>query len=48
MKQKFSAEIKKRDGIDGAYIEIPFDVEAVPEPKGLKHVLKGLKRLSAC
>lgn len=25
---EFNAEIKKVDGIDGAYIEIPFDVKA--------------------
>ncbi|MCM1567627.1 MAG: YdeI/OmpD-associated family protein [Dehalobacter sp.] len=28
MKQKFIAEIKKHEGLDGAYVEIPFDVEA--------------------
>jgi len=27
MKQKFITEIKKREGLDGAYVEIPFDVE---------------------
>ena len=36
MKQKFSAQIKKRDGIDGAYIEIPFDVEEVFGAKRVK------------
>lgn len=25
---RFTAEIKKVDGIDGAYVEIPFDVKA--------------------
>jgi len=29
MRQKFTAEIKKHEGIDGTYVEIPFDVEAV-------------------
>ena len=36
MKQKFTAEIKKHEGIDGAYVEIPFDVEAVFGAKRVK------------
>ncbi|MGI5917381.1 MAG: YdeI/OmpD-associated family protein [Anaerolineae bacterium] len=29
MKQQFTAEIKKHEGMDAAYVEIPFDVEEV-------------------
>lgn len=36
MRQKFLAEIKKHEGIDGAYVEIPFDVEAVFGGKRIK------------
>lgn len=36
MRQKFQTEIKKHEGIDGAYIEIPFDVEAVFGAKRVK------------
>ena len=36
MKQKFLAEIKKHEGIDGAYVEIPFDVQAVFGGKRIK------------
>lgn len=28
MKREFTAEIRRHEGIDGAYVEIPFDVEA--------------------
>lgn len=34
--QKFTAEIKKHEGIDGAYVDIPFDVEAVFGAKRVK------------
>ncbi|KPU43526.1 hypothetical protein OXPF_29670 [Oxobacter pfennigii] len=34
--QEFTAEIKKHEGIDGAYIEIPFDVEEVFGAKRVK------------
>lgn len=34
--QKFNAEIKKHEGIDGAYIEIPFNVEEVFGAKRVK------------
>lgn len=34
--QKFTAEIKKHESIDGAYVEIPFDVEAVFGAKRVK------------
>lgn len=34
--QKFNAEIKKHGGIDGAYVEIPFDVEKVFGAKRVK------------
>ncbi len=34
--QKFIAEIKKHESIDGAYVEIPFDVEAVFGAKRVK------------
>jgi bifunctional DNA-binding transcriptional regulator/antitoxin component of YhaV-PrlF toxin-antitoxin module len=33
---KFMAEIKKHEGIDGAYVEIPFDVEAAFGSKRVK------------
>jgi hypothetical protein len=36
MVQTFDAVIKKHEGIDGAYIEIPFDVEQVFETKRVK------------
>lgn len=36
MKQQFTAEIKKHEGIDGAYVEIPFDVETVFGAKRVK------------
>lgn len=36
MRQKFIAEIKKHEGIDGAYVEIPFDVETVFGGKRVK------------
>ncbi|TYP48134.1 DUF1905 domain-containing protein [Thermosediminibacter litoriperuensis] len=36
MKQRFQAEIKKHEGINGAYIETPFDVEAVFGAKRVK------------
>ncbi|MFZ5965714.1 MAG: YdeI/OmpD-associated family protein [Bacillota bacterium] len=36
MKQKFTGEIKKHVSIDGAYVEIPFDVEAVFGAKRVK------------
>ena len=36
MRQKFLAEIKKHEGINGAYVEIPFDVEAVFGGKRIK------------
>lgn len=36
MKQTFTAEIKKHEGIDGTYVEIPFDVEAVFGAKRVK------------
>jgi bifunctional DNA-binding transcriptional regulator/antitoxin component of YhaV-PrlF toxin-antitoxin module len=36
MKQKFTAEIQKHEGIDGAYVEIPFDVEAIFGVKRIK------------
>jgi len=36
MKHKFLAEIKKHVGINGAYVEIPFDVEAVFGGKRIK------------
>ncbi len=36
MRQRFKAEIKKHEGIDGAYIEVPFDVEAVFGAKRVK------------
>ena len=29
MKENFTAEIKKHAGIDGAYVEIPFDTKTV-------------------
>lgn len=35
-KQEFSAEIKKHEGIDGAYVEIPFDVERIYGAKRVK------------
>lgn len=34
--QKFTTEIKKHESIDGAYVEIPFDVEAVFGAKRVK------------
>ena len=34
--KKFNAEIKKIEGKDGAYIEIPFDVEEVYGAKRVK------------
>lgn len=40
MKQKFSAVIKKHEGIDGAYVEIPFDVQAVFGSKRVKVVAR--------
>ena len=36
MKQTFIAEIKKHEGIDGTYVKIPFDVEAVFGGKRIK------------
>jgi len=36
MRQRFLAEIKSHEGIDGAYVEIPFDVEAVYGGKRIK------------
>lgn len=36
MRQKFLAEIKRHEGINGAYVEIPFDVEAVFGGKRIK------------
>ena len=36
MRQKFLAEIQKHEGIDGTYVEIPFDVEAVFGGKRIK------------
>ncbi len=36
MKQKFLAEIKKHEGINGTYVEIPFDVEATYGAKRVK------------
>lgn len=36
MKRKFSAEIKKHEGINGAYVEIPFDVESIFGTKRVK------------
>ncbi|KUO49068.1 MAG: antitermination protein NusB [Desulfitibacter sp. BRH_c19] len=36
MRQKFMAEIKKHEGINGAYVEIPFDVEDVFGAKRVK------------
>ena len=36
MKQKFLAEIIRHEGIDGAYVEIPFDVETVFGGKRIK------------
>ncbi|KJS83207.1 MAG: antitermination protein NusB [Peptococcaceae bacterium BICA1-8] len=36
MRQKFTTEIKKHEGINGAYIEIPFDVEDVFGAKRVK------------
>jgi Bacteriocin-protection, YdeI or OmpD-Associated/Domain of unknown function (DUF1905) len=34
--QKFTAEIKKAENVDGTYVEIPFDVEAVFGAKRVK------------
>lgn len=34
--QKFTAEIKKREGINGTYVEIPFDVEKIFGAKRVK------------
>lgn len=34
--KEFLAEIKKQEGIDGTYVEIPFDVEAVFGAKRVK------------
>jgi len=36
MKQEFTANIKQHPGINGAYVEIPFDVEKVYGSKRLK------------
>ncbi|MBB6216148.1 bifunctional DNA-binding transcriptional regulator/antitoxin component of YhaV-PrlF toxin-antitoxin module [Anaerosolibacter carboniphilus] len=36
MKQRFTAEIQKHEDIDGAYVEIPFDVEAIFGAKRVK------------
>ena len=36
IRQRFLAEIKMHEGIDGAYVEIPFDVEAIFGGKRIK------------
>ena len=36
LKQKFIAKIKKHEGINGTYVEIPFDVEATFGAKRVK------------